>query len=791
MSLQNEVPLDEAFNLGMKCLRENNTIAASTIFKDILKSAPDHYQSAYYLGIASYLSNDIAAAANAFRLALDIDDSDGECWCNWAACMAMNGQTDKAFEAWDKAIKLAPDFANSYANKGNALWELKKYDEAEILVRKAIELDPQHIDAWLNLGNILIAQDKTEEAFAAWRKTIEIDPNYAKGYNNMGNAMYETGDLKGAEENCRRALELMPNYPHALLNLGNALRDLGKLKESEEYYKQAIALDPSYAQAHNNLCVCLCDQSRFEEAIVCARYATSFQADYEEALINLAFALRSIGNMPEAEKAAQKALLISPESIGALAELSAVLFLLDRYADAEDLIQKAQALDPDSARLQIRMAHILDRALRTDEALEAAQKAIDLAPDMPDAHFAKAQILHLSNKLDEAIETLDKAMELWPDMPHPYITMSEILQSKGENKEAEKYIRKAQKLNEDIPAIYVALGNMKKYKKDDKDFNKLIEIQKSLSGKHDVEISPINFALFKAYDDIGEYKKSFQHLKAGNDGRKKTVPFDKKIQTNIYRNIKTICTPKYIQTFKGKGYKSDVPVFIIGMPRSGTSLTENIISAHPDAFGAGELQLINLLERKIKITPETAHEMGELYIKDLKAYDKSGKAKRITDKMPANFMRLSHITNILPDAKIIHCVRDPVDTCLSCYKQIFARGQYWSYDFEDLAHEYLLYNDLMNHWREILGDRFIDIQYEETVSNFETQAKKIIDYIDLPWNDLCLEPHKQKRDVLTASKTQVTQPIYQTSVRAWKRYEKELEPLIKALNYDKENFVLK
>ena len=149
-------------------------------------------------------------------------------------------------------------------------------------------------------------------------------------------------------------------------------------------------------------------------------------------------------------------------------------------------------------------------------------------------------------------------------------------------------------------------------------------------------------------------------------------------------------------------------------------------------------------------------------------------------------MHIGRIASILPKAKIIHCRRDPVDTCLSCYKQNFSRGQYWSYTLEDLAHQYDEYEKLMDYWREVLGDRFIDVDYEETVSSFESQARRLIDYIGLKWNDACLEPHKQKRDVLTASKTQVIQPVYKSSVRSWQKYESHLSPLIESLNYDKE-----
>ena len=219
------------------------------------------------------------------------------------------------------------------------------------------------------------------------------------------------------------------------------------------------------------------------------------------------------------------------------------------------------------------------------------------------------------------------------------------------------------------------------------------------------------------------------------------------------------------------------------MPRSGTTLTEQIISSHPDVFGAGELPDIMRTKRRVnEISAANLKEAGQLYVDLTSARDKSGKAKRITDKMPGNYMNIGFIASILPNAKIIHCCRSPMDTALSNYKQNFMVGQYWSYDLEEMGVEYLRYLDLMEYWHEQLPGRILDIHYEDTVNDLEGQARRLIDHIGLPWDDACLEPHKQKRAVLTASKSQVTKPVYKTSVQKWKRYEDQMQPLVKVLN---------
>ncbi len=220
------------------------------------------------------------------------------------------------------------------------------------------------------------------------------------------------------------------------------------------------------------------------------------------------------------------------------------------------------------------------------------------------------------------------------------------------------------------------------------------------------------------------------------------------------------------------------------MPRSGTTLTEQIIASHPDVFGAGELMNISYLHQKHQtLTLENCATIGNTYVEETENIHAEAKsALRITDKMPGNFSKIGYILAAMPNAKIIHCQRNPVDTCLSCYKQLFARGQHWSYNLEEMAEYYGMYNNMMSFWRSVIPDQILEIKYEDTVNDFENQARKLIDYADLEWNDDCLTPHKSKRSILTASKGQVRKPIYKTSVEAWRRYEDQLTPLKEALD---------
>jgi len=524
------------------------------------------------------------------------------------------------------------------------------------------------------------------------------------------------------------------------------------------------------------------NQSRYDEAVMHGRYAVSFLAKYTDAFINLSDALRNLGHIDEARKAIEQAVILSPDSPEVHMDLADVLLMEDKYAEAEVSLKKVDELKPDNARVYIKLAGVQERANKVEEAFETIEKAVKLNPEMPEVYVRKAHICHVANMAKDAEENYLKALEIIPNAPSIFLALADLYISLGDLKKANSYVKKAKKITLNLPSMYYTLAQLKTYKKSDPDFKKMLELEKGISSRGLDESAVLHFSLFHAYEDIKDYKKAFEHLKSGNDLKRQLVPYQSNHQKDGFNRTKKRFSKKNLKNFKNKGYKSDVPVFILGMPRSGTTLTEQIISSHPDVIGAGELSIMATLERnKGTLNDDNCTELGLHYVKELKKLDPTGKAKRITDKMPGNFSNIGIITSILPNAKIIHCRRNPIDTSLSCYKQNFARGQYWSYNLEEMAEQYKLYLDLMSYWRKVLPGRFLEIDYEETVNNFEEQARKLIDYVDLPWDKACLKPHKQKRSVMTASKSQVIKPVYKTSVKAWHRYKKQLEPLIKGL----------
>jgi Sulfotransferase family len=297
----------------------------------------------------------------------------------------------------------------------------------------------------------------------------------------------------------------------------------------------------------------------------------------------------------------------------------------------------------------------------------------------------------------------------------------------------------------------------------------------------------LHFALGKAYDDLDRGDDAFAHMQAGNRLKRQTAGYEEARSLNFFERIKTAFSADF--TAKAhKGYADAAPIFVIGMPRSGTTLVEQIISSHPSVGAAGEISALNDAVRTLGAFPdaighasdEALSRAAEKYVRKLRTY--APDAAYVTDKAPSNFYLIGFIHLALPDAKIVHVMRDPVDTCLSCYSKLFTRGQGYSYDLAELGRYYRAYNDLMRHWRDVLPEgRVLDVRYEDVVADIEGQAQRLLSHCGLAWDDRVLSFHQSARTVSTASASQVRRPIYASSVARWRRYEAHLAPLIDTL----------
>jgi hypothetical protein len=310
----------------------------------------------------------------------------------------------------------------------------------------------------------------------------------------------------------------------------------------------------------------------------------------------------------------------------------------------------------------------------------------------------------------------------------------------------------------------------------------------------------LDFALGKVYADIGDHGRAFQRLLAGNAAKRAAIAYDEQAALAQFDRVETVFTRELIAAKTGGGDPTRMPIFVLGMPRSGTTLIEQILASHPMVHGAGELSVLNQVVNTVSATDGA----GFPYPDYVRALDASGLQRlgaqylagvdelarkhgaadfeRVTDKMPSNYYFAGLIHLALPNAKIIHSVRNPLDTCISCFSKLFSAEQNHTYDLGELGRYYRRYQQLMTHWHEVLpADSMLDIRYEDVVADLEGEARRIIAYCGLPWDERCLAFHKTNRPVRTASATQVRQPIYNSAVNRWRAYEKEIGPLLAGL----------
>jgi tetratricopeptide (TPR) repeat protein len=499
-------------------------------------------------------------------------------------------------------------------------------------------------------------------------------------------------------------------------------------------------------------------EDKFEEALSLYQQALSIYPEYARVHYNIGVAFQRTGRIENAISSYQKTLSITPEDVEANINLGVLLKSLDRVEEAVACYKRALKINPDHAEAYNNLGVIYQEQSLLDKAESCSRKALSINPEYAEAYNNLGSTLKKQGLLEEAISCCQKALLINPGHAESHFLMS----------------------------------SLHKYKEGDP---LLIEMEQLYSqpGIGEEQRVHLSFGLGKAYEDVGNYEKSFLCLKEGNRIKRSTIKYSIDGAVAEFNQIKRTFSKSFINDNKGAGIPDKTPVFIIGMPRSGTSLVEQILASHPEVYGAGELPfVINIMSQMRKrfqtgATSEVISGYNEEFIAELgreyieKTRELSPDSLFITDKMPHNFLWVGAIRMSLPNAKIICCRRDPMDNCLSIYKNIFHTGHNYSFDLQELGQYYLLYQDLMNYWHELFPGKIYDIYYEALVSNQKEETTKLLDHCGLTWDDACLSFHKTSRSVNTASAVQVRKPVYKDSMQLWKRYESQLQPLTEIL----------
>jgi len=666
------------------------------------------------------------------------------------------GRLQEAETILRQILQVQPNNAHALHSLGIVAHMAGRTDLAADFVEQAIKCNDKIAIFHANRAEMCRLLGRLDESITHGQKAVALDKKMVMAHSNLGIAYFDKGDDVRAESAQKAAINLDPNFAPALNNLGSIYRNRKDDDKALVFYHRALKANPEYLASYNNLGETLVRRDQPEQALDILNQALAKNQRYPEAQCNKGYALLGIGEEAQAMTCFNFALQLRPDYPEAFVGVGRVHNEMQNYKEAE----------------------------------RAVKQAIALKPDMAEAHSVLGSVYLSEGQTEKAKETFRKALSFDPELNSAELGLGNILLEEGHLEESEKlFSRLLTSKSERISALF-SLVQTRKMRADDEAIGMLEEEALRLNELPDSKQTYIHYALGKVYDDLKMPDKSFPHFLEGARIKRKKIHYDAKDKEKVFARIQSLFSPEFFDRVKGNGNSSDVPVFILGMPRSGTTLTEQIISSHPDVFGAGELfEMLNISKGNSsfpdyieRVTSDIITKMGNEYVEKVMA--RAPGSKRITDKMPANFLNVGLIHAALPKAKIIHVMRNPLDTCISCFTRLFAHNQDYTYELNELGQFYKGYHDLMQHWERVLPKgSFMNIQYEDIVADTEGQARKLIEYCELPWNESCLDFHKNERNIRTASVAQVRQPIYKSSVARWKAYEQYLGPLIEGLGH--------
>ena len=586
-------------------------------------------------------------------------------------------------------------------------------------------------------------------------------PDNPNALHLLGVIANDRGKPERAIELISRVLRALPRFADAHMNLGNALRAAGRLADAADSYRRAIALKPDFAAAHCNLGLALVDQGMFALGAESCRRAITLDPALAAAHLNLAKALRGLGRSDEAEAAYRQALALNPADGEGWSELATLLAASDRL----------------------------------DQAMSCHHRALELRPQGPLVHHALGTTFYRMHDAEAAVEAFQRAVTIAPNFALGWLDLGRTLRALGQFGEAVRCFRRAIEINPALADAHRSLVTTGQFVVDQVRVDRLQELIEE-PDHAPMERVAAGFALGKLFDDANQYDQAFARFATANRlFRQLRAAAGEHFDANALRRqvdqlIETF-TPQMLSELTAWTTPSELPVFIVGMPRSGTSLVEQIAASHSLVFGAGELRELGRIasiltgmsqDRSVlrSVDAATARSLGEAHLERLSGF--SAGAARVIDKMPDNIFKLGIIAALFPGARVIFCNRDARDTCLSNYFQLYTHGNLFSYDLADCGVRAQQTERLASHWQRILPLKTIEILYERLVADLEGESRRLIEFLGLDWEPACLDFHRTERFVVTASSWQVRQPLYRHSVARWRHYRRHLDPLLAVLD---------
>lgn len=634
-----------------------------------------------------------------------------------------------------------------------------RFEEALEALSGVSESAHAHVDALYMTAVCQRYLKRHDEAFATLEQLMRVSPEFGRGWQERGHLYRALGEAGKALHAFRRATAANPALEASWRAQGEILETQGREREAARAFAQADQL------------------AKLPKELV--------------AVTNLIHE----GKLLKAENLCRRFMQQHPqhvEGIRLLADIGARLGVLD---DADFLLESALEFEPDNVQARLDYIKVLRRRQKYDAAHAEARHLYDQNPADPffQSQFA-IDCMHTGD-FEQALSLFDKILETLPNDPATLMSRGHALKTYGHHEDAIESYRAAYRSQPTLGDAYYGLANLKTYRFTDDEIALMQgqEARDELSRNNRIQLC---FSLGKAFEDRGDYETSFRYYERGNDLKRVQCRYDSDQMTKELNSQREICTAELFQRQGGKGDPAPDPIFIVGLPRAGSTLLEQILASHSQVDGTFELPNILAMAHRLRrgkragavsaypdilfeLSSEQLQELGSKYIEDTQIH--RGDAPFFTDKMPNNFRHIGLIHLILPNARIIDARRDAMACCFSGYKQLFAEGQEFTYGLEEIGRYYRDYVELMEHWDTVLPGKILRVQYEDVIADLESQVRRVLDFCGLPFEKQCVEFHKTERSVRTASSEQVRRPIYDSGLEQWRHYEALLDPLKAAL----------
>ena len=720
--------MDYEFQQAVRQHQLGALAVAASIYQRVLARLPRHADAMHLLGVAALQQGDPARAAELIRAALAIEPRAAGMYANLAEAYRTLKDETLALKCCEQALRLQPRFVQAVNTSGLICMAQGRFQDAVAHFRRALEWNPNAESAHNNLGNAYRELGLVDEAIARFREAIRLAPNMAEGHSNLGQMLLEQKKTEDAICHCREAVRLNPNLASAHSNLGNVLRKQGNLSEARACYDRALKLNPEVGLVYSNMAQSLQEEGRIDDAV--AWYSLALERESHSAKIHtyLASALAAQDKDEQAVECYRTALRIDPKHLEAHTGLGWLRQEQGRYEEAEACYRRALEIKPERAGTHNLLGMMAEELGDFSKAKGCLQAALTHEPDNASTLAALATLL----KGDLPEEVLLAAERL---VDEPGLTL------------------------DDRAGLHFGLGHV-----------------------HDAK---------RSFGMAGHHLERANAL-ALESQRMRVDQYDPADHTRLIDEIIECHASEFFERTRGFGVDAERPVFIVGLPRSGTTLIEQILSRHSCVFGAGELTLAPQIFRAMRAGqknqtqretwentgPDLVRTLAEGHLRQLS--ERNSTAARIVDKLPDNYLHLGMLATLFPQAKFIHCRRDLRDVAVSCWMTNF-RSIRWANNRDHISHRFEQYERLTAHWRDVLPVSVLEVPYEETVADLEGTARRLVAWCGLDWEPDCVKFHENHRPVRTASVLQVRQAVYTSSVARWKNYGHSLGGLFARL----------